>query len=355
MRLEKTKTVFVLGAGASVDSGCPLMTGFLDRAYHLRRYTQRDIERHSFELVFDAINQLQSVFAKSKIELLNIESVFAAFEMAQLFGRLGTLDTRQLGNLTDAIRFLIVDTLEWSMRFRRVGSNVRAPESYDIFAGKIQELVADGKHDVTLITFNYDLGLDFALSSRGMSVGYGLEGTLEDGSMPLLKLHGSINWARCPECKGLEAVEFGRAKLHDDHSNGAVFLRLREACQGHRACHGISREVAIVPPTWNKAQHYAEISHVWRMAAQKLSQAENIMIMGYSLPPTDEFFRYLFALGTVGSARLQRLMVFDPDPEVDKKYRGLLGPMALQRYQLLTAGDGLFENAIHRVIQQIAN
>jgi NAD-dependent SIR2 family protein deacetylase len=354
MRLEKTKTVFVLGAGASVDSGCPVMKDFLDRAYYLRRYTDRDVEMPSFELVFEAISQLQSVFAKSKLELLNIESAFAAFEMAQLFGRLGTLDKEQLGNLTHAIRVLIVDTLEWSMKFRRVQNNVRAPVSYDIFANKIQELLSDQKHDVTLMTFNYDIGLDYALFTHGLKFDYGLVGPPAEDRTLLLKLHGSINWARCPNCKALEVVEFDKVALQEAGRDDPIYMRLRQACQGHKVCHGISREIAIVPPTWNKTQHYQEIAQVWQAAAQRLSEAENIVIMGYSLPATDEFFRYLFALGTVGTARLQRVIVFNPDSEVDMKYKSLLGPMALQRYQLIAAAQGYFDAAVQQVIPRLA-
>ena len=333
MRLEKTKTVFVLGAGASADSGCPLMQDFLDRAYYLRRYTERDVEMRSFELVFEAISELQSVFAKSKLELLNIESVFAAFEMAQLFGRLGSLDKEQLEYLTHAIRVLIVDTLEWSMKFRRVQHNLRAPVSYDIFAGKIQELLSEKNQDVSLITFNYDIGLDYALFTHKMQFDYGLGEPPAGDHTLLLKLHGSINWARCPNCKALEVVGFDKVVLHEAGRDDPVYMRLRQACQGHNICHGVPREMAIVPPTWNKTQHYREIAQVWRAAAQRLSEAENIVIIGYSLPATDEFFRYLFALGTVGTARLQRVIVFNPDSGVDEKYRALLGPMALQRYQ----------------------
>jgi hypothetical protein len=89
--MQKRKSIFIMGAGASNDAGAPVMSNFLDQAYRVLRYTDASIDRGKFELVFDAINQLQAVFAKSILELGNIESVFAAFEMAELFGRLGKL------------------------------------------------------------------------------------------------------------------------------------------------------------------------------------------------------------------------------------------------------------------------
>jgi hypothetical protein len=266
-----------------------------------------------------------------------------------LFGRLGNLDKQQLEKLVGAIQLLIVDTLELSMRFRRVQHNLCAPQSYDNFANKIHELM-EQHHEPTLITFNYDLGLDYALYMRQLKFDYGHDGDLKDNSIPLLKLHGSINWARCPDCRNLEVLGFDKATLDERGPNDPVYMRLKDACLGHQICHGIPREVAIVPPTWNKSQHYKEIANVWRIAARRLSEAENIVILGYSLPATDEFFRYLFALGTVGSARLQQLLVFNPDPEVDKRYRSLFGPMALQRYRLISGVEGYFEQAIQRLV-----
>ena len=39
-----------------------------------------------------------------------------------------------------------------------------------------------------------------------------------------------------------------------------------------------------------------------------------------SLPASDHFFRYLYALGTVGDLRLKRVWVFDPDREVGWRF-----------------------------------
>ena len=72
----------------------------------------------------------------------------------------------------------------------------------------------------------------------------------------------------------------------------------------------------VVPPTWNKSQYHGELESVWKAAARGLSTAENIIVCGYSLPESDQFFRYLYALGTVGELRLKNLGVFDPNEEV---------------------------------------
>ena len=172
--------------------------------------------------------------------------------------------------------------------------------------------------------------------------------------MGLLKLHGSLNWARCPRCGDIQtvAVNCFDKFIGADPRGDEVFLNIADRCQSSEHC-ALRREIAIVPPTWNKTQHYAEIGRVWRTAATKLAEAENIIIIGYSLPPTDQFFRYLFALGTIGEARLQRVWVFDPDESVDAKYRELLGPMARDRYELVTGENGKFSACIKILGQRL--
>jgi hypothetical protein len=99
-------------------------------------------------------------------------------------------------------------------------------------------------------------------------------------------------------------------------------------------------EPVIVPPTWAKSMHYHQLASVWRRAAQHLAEAENIVVAGYSLPATDEFFRNLFALGTIGSARLRRVWVFDirPTREMETRYRHMLGRLAESSFRVFETG-----------------
>jgi len=62
-------------------------------------------------------------------------------------------------------------------------------------------------------------------------------------------------------------------------------------------------------------------------AAVVLSQSENIFVIGYSLPSTDSFFRYLYALGSQSKTLIQRFWVFDPDKhgKVEARFREMIG------------------------------
>ncbi len=135
---------------------------------------------------------------------------------------------------------------------------------------------------------------------------YGLDDTPRDGAIPLLKLHGSLNWGHCGKCDVVVpwgmAEFFGQSHFDIFDDTKAVLLtcgaRIGELV--HPAC-GTTVDDApvLVPPTWNKGEHHKVIARVWARAACGSSDAENVFIIGYSLPPSDEFFRYLYGLGTV--------------------------------------------------------
>ena len=52
------------------------------------------------------------------------------------------------------------------------------------------------------------------------------------------------------------------------------------------------------------------------------------------MPVTDEFFRYLFAIGTISPTIIKRVWVCDKHPtaELNARFQQLLGPMGRTRY-----------------------
>ena len=112
---------------------------------------------------------------------------------------------------------------------------------------------------------------------------------------------------------------------------------------GQRHCdHGVN-ECLVVPPSWNKSDGRDSLVSVWQQAATELAGASSIIVCGYSLPETDSFFRYLYALGSFGETVLRNFVVFDPSAEVQDRFRSLLGPGARARFRPRTCA---FEAAI---------
>jgi hypothetical protein len=324
-------TVFILGAGASFEAGAPLMSTFLDRAEDLRRTGEVDDFAPDFDKVFSLIDTLQAVYAKSELDLNNIEALFGILEMASTVNRLYGISEDQIGSYRDALIMVIVKTLERSIKYHFGGGDFSKPQptdSYRRFVGLIQFLEEVFHEESSIITFNYDTGVDHALYSAGINVQYCTNANPGDG-IRLLKLHGSTNWGSCSRCHGI--ITYDLPKFFTNHNSnvgndGAYGRHLEVSTHLSDIYHcekPLNHVPVIVPPTWNKNSYHGALSNVWSAAARELSKARNIYVFGYSLPESDPFFRYLFALGTLGSSRIRRFWVFDPNNDVELRYEGL--------------------------------
>lgn len=325
--------LFILGAGASASSGAPVMSNFIDKAQDLYDSGQFGAKAAEIEPAFELLTELNGVYAKSGLDLTNLENVLGVLEMARLTGKLGRHKPSEIDAFYRAIILLITKTIEQSVRFHTDsgpgGQSVIQPTGD---YGEFVELLLDIKEagdTVAVITFNYDLCLDFALTAYGQRIDYGLRGELVRG-IKLYKLHGSLNWAESVESHevvplqlkaftltepGVDAVTLGSP----DYTNVVV--------TGNKVQKGRFSDLpVIVPPTWNKGAYQSNLRMVWSAAATELSNARFIYVMGYSLPSSDAFFRYLYALGTMGSTRLHRLCVIDPSESVLESYKNLISP-----------------------------
>ncbi|HZC80108.1 MAG TPA: hypothetical protein VE222_00060, partial [Nitrospiraceae bacterium] len=336
-------TVLILGAGASKKAGAPLMAEFLDVAHDLWKTGQVSEVEDSFSTVFRGIGMLQQVHSKSQLDIQNVESVFAAFEMARTLGRFGAYGLEEVSALVDAMRVVIVKTIERTLLFPISNGTIMPPEPYAALAGVVGLLrdEARPKHSVAIITFNYDLATEYALLLGRIPIDYSLgpDGSEGEGAVPLLKLHGSTNWGWCKECEKVipwmlrDYVANMQVQIHAD----VKAIRMPVGSQlvnARRHGHPLEAEPILVPPTWDKSEYRRNLASVWARAAAELGGAENVFVLGYSMPRSDEFFRYLYALGTVGEVPLKRFWVFNPDEsqEIRDRFEDLLGPGALQRY-----------------------
>ena len=337
--------VFILGAGASKHAGAPLMVDFLDQTRKL--FAANPSGRYSADIknVFAAISKLQKVHSKSELDIVNLESVFSVLEMADLLSI-----EPAVPELLQSMKRLITWTLDETVLFQ-VSDGVLSSRglAYKEFAKLVKKLHDKGD-SCDIITFNYDLAVDVALYAVGLSPIYGLmkNGVAERG-VNLFKLHGSVNWNRCPKCTEIVTGHFPNGRI--DHSIAEMkwstmigyLPNTKPQCCGNEFDPGDS---VIVPPSWDKSEYRASFVEVWKKAAAGLKNAANIVVCGYSMPATDGFFRYLYALGTVSDQLLERFWVFDPNLHVEPNFKNLLGPGARARFEFTPEP---FEKAVYRL------
>lgn len=350
--------VFILGAGASKQCGAPLMANFLDIARHLLSTGSVGDKKNQYEMVFKAIGALQVVHSKAQLDLTNIESIFTALEISNVLRKLPGFTPEEIPEVIASLKEVIVKTLEETIDFPTTNSYVGVPKPYEAFSDLLKHLRSEAfpQQSVSVITFNYDIAIDMALYRAGMGPDYGIPPDPKSHQpVPLLKLHGSLNWASKKESGDVYPLQldqyFTKYTFQGRDERGTCKIplgsHLSEYFSKHTAIE-VEKEPVIVPPTWNKADHHRALSTIWGKAAHHLGEAKTVFIVGYSLPETDAFFRLLYALGTVGPQPLEKIIVYNPDETgaVDKRFKEMLGPAASARYQYK---ELTFEDAIRDI------
>ena len=348
--------VFILGAGCSKRAGAPLMKEFLDTASYLHSTGKVQAKSEHFERVFKAIGSLQAVHSKAQLDIYNIESIFNAFEIANTIKKLPGYKADEIPVVIDSLKEVIVSTLENTIKFPTKNSNIGIPIPYDRFMEMVNYVTKEAtpKRTASIITLNYDIAIDMAFYNSLIAYDYGID-EKECSGIPILKLHGSLNWASRRSDNTIIPLKLSDYFKHYSVIPLQEYTDLIIPIGSHlkeyfskNTDEDVNEQPVIVPPTWNKADHYSSINSVWVHAASELAGAEYIFIIGYSLPETDAFFRLLYALGTVSSTPLKNIEVFNPDTgdDIRKRFESILGYGAKARYRYSISE---FNDAIVRI------
>jgi NAD-dependent SIR2 family protein deacetylase len=366
------RNVFILGAGFSASAGAPVINDFLDTSREIFDNPDSaldDAEKQLFGQVFEFKKRVAQAREKFLIDLDNIEQLFGLIEMSH------RLQKRK--DVRDAMVYVIAKTLQiaiarkhqrqsvrlslapgferssptWVESVPRENADVVCPDIYTYFG-----LLLSGKFDApnksrsnVVITFNYDLILDDALRRIDVEPFYGLPDCDVDGipqresRVPVLKLHGSTNWAICPRCR---KVHVAGVKFTGDP--GAFRARL---CS---KCHKPGLHLLLVPPSWDKSEYRVTMRPVWNEAVNALKTANRICVIGYSMPETDTFFKFLLTLGLAENHQLYRFVLVDkinkrlagdlstepePAPNIEARYKDMFDTHFVKR-RFEFSGDG---------------
>ena len=161
----------------------------------------------------------------------------------------------------------------------------------------------------TILTFNYDCVIDYALASKGdkkwnARFGYclplprGRSGSIGEfiwnpdepaskaDTIHLLKLHGSV---------------------HFSAKSGGLF---RLKARPYARLNGDLR-FEIIPPEWNKKWDEGVFGKLWARASEEIHRAKTIVVVGYSFPTTDLHTSALFRVSVAKG--LNNVVVVNPD------------------------------------------
>jgi hypothetical protein len=274
--------VYILGAGASVHAGYPFATGL---GTGLASWIENRLPlEHRYRLRLDQVTRAYGTLA-------NFEGVLADLMMC--------LPGSPAAGLPSGVRPYLLSDLQEAMR-----------EYFDTIRtapAPLYEQLAQGlrKGDL-VVTFNYDLGIERELRTVGLwdirsGYGFPINGAEETSPVEVLKLHGSTNW-RALLFGGATGFGFASNSLGD---RPVLFFRPDLDYLGYqnfsdpRCAHVDTAATvpAMIMPALPKQFYFATTfgrewegfwNHLWQRAEQSLQEAEELVIIGYSMPAADE-------------------------------------------------------------------
>ena len=346
---ENDHNVYILGAGFSCEAGYPLVHNFMDKMREAA-LTKQGLERGELEAVLRFRKEASAAAYRTTFDPENIEDLFSL-----------SVATDNRSDKRD-MQIAIVETLTYckNAAFDRVepfpntllhenetveGFEVNKVTGQPIYPlidkFKLYTGIMTGKWGETpltsnsFITFNYDLVLEEAFQMwdipfrydglpqdnseffREQGLGHRLEyhetqntfvrEQTQINAVSLMKLHGSINWAEDFRKKDKEQRLFHIFTSYADIPAYHIHFNILAADND-------SKELVLTPPVWDKGttQGHRPLLGVWSEAIKSLKTATRIIIIGYSLPPTDAHFRYLLAAGLKDNISLNKIIFINP-------------------------------------------
>jgi len=319
--------LFVFGAGATrgcsfVDPATFACLPPLDRDFFTQ--LQRVANRKHNALVRAVMRDVVELFGFNFD--VTMETVFTTLEhnirMLKTTGIHWDYNLQQLKEKRDRLEQAIAAVLEESLTENVAGASSLSPRECAYHAEFVAAVVQP--RDV-LITFNYDCLLDFALKRYGdykwnARYGYGFNlGKSRDllsgddfwqptapapqpETIRLFKLHGSLHF-----------------QIATTSTPPGVTLKQRPYTKQS----GTKLQFSIIPPEWMKQFDSPAFSRIWSQASNSIHQARHIVLVGYSLPPTDLHSTALFRT-SVRRNHLRSLVLVNPDRETRRRTRSVL-------------------------------
>ncbi len=330
--MVKQRVVYVLGAGFSQPYGLPVMSTFMDRARDI--YERNKDKYHNLGQVIRELERLNS--HSLRIDISNIEEVLSVLEVGSLLR-----DGQEIGGL-DA------EQMKYFIRTVITENTKRIPNQDE------DDNVSDGwpRHifnDRGGIFSEYGF---FVASLFGISV----SASVSNDSSGIPRLNGGMQFSQSDQ-KEVEYTivttnydrvlqnfeEYINARLKDPPRDRIEFVDKYEmAPKPTRApvvpllkLHGTVESAPDITPhnditvmTWNKNLMKPETARALREAYQAIRSAHHIRIIGYSLPETDSYLKYLLKAATLNHPNLKSIDVLTLDDELGStksRYQTLLG------------------------------
>lgn len=186
-----------------------------------------------------------------------------------------------------------------------------------------------GRENISVISLNWDLVLeqlfrenkinyDSCLAKSYWCSDSNKSSNRGSKNVCLYKLHGSINWLKCHNCGKINIIKrtnLQETSLFDDSKDDKCL-----ACKQIDEKSETLLQAEIITPTMIKALENQLYQNIWAGAARAISNADEIIFIGYSLPSADFDFRYLLKNNISKNCKIKVILAPNDKPKKANQY-----------------------------------
>jgi len=324
--MEGSDNVIILGAGASADAGIPLLRHFINTMWECSVRKQiygaaiPDNDCCILQEAIDIKNELDTYHGRALFDDRNIEDILSILSFNETRGT--KADKTRLHCFIRAISKTI--ELTCNVKYENNGSiQDIGSKQYRRFWINLLNWYKTKRTFPTIINFNYDLVLERSLFQvltntifrardlpfSGININYGYRNSFENKFQIKEKRYGkeakqegtTIQKRNVENCLDIEILKLhGSLNFYRERNRpqSSLFEALDDPC--------------ILPPVVNKFSYGKAIDKIWSVALNRLRNAKNVIIVGYSLPKTDIYMQYFLKTALGPNLSLNNIFVFDP-------------------------------------------
>lgn len=309
----KNNVVYFLGAGFSAPLGLPVMSNFIEKAKDI--YFGNEEGYEYFKRIFSMINELGVLKTYMDINLTNIEDILSLLEMGFTVGQ-------NMKGKEEYVRFIkqtiqhytpalstedITNSLlsqHYGKNWVKTGKNVELHTKYGNFVASLL--------DISLRNEQSTFGPRYSHLNKS------------DNTYSIV----ALNYDNI-----LENIVSYIQKLFPSHTQYAL---------RYAKLHG-SINTDIILPSWNKSENSILLG-AWKAAYEYMSNANHIRFIGYSMPQTDAYIKYLVGTSLKDTKHFKKVDILckDPDGSTQLRYRAIFGNYQQFRFKN-TSVENYFE------------
>jgi len=320
------KTVYVLGAGFSVEAGAPTQAAIIPEAFRLKSEKPNSFDNEMFEAFTNFISSQLNVAEENYSEIA-LEDIFTPLdrclgESTQYRG----ISLDSILKIRESVFYVVGRTIQLLLN-----ETIETKDYINKFATHLTKLSSvraskeyRSKDPVSVISANWDILLDNSINQAILNGGHnavvdyccyissreehdhsikpGLEKLGEGGfNVKLLKLHGSLNWLQCPRCARMYA-KFSEKIGINTFSDPISCRHCDKNFPEEKGNHILTAN--LIMPTFLKDLSNPQYKIIWQNAGIEISEADNLVFIGYSLPSADFEMRQLLSRMTRKNAAI---------------------------------------------------